>query len=77
MSGAWAGVTIRLVLDGSFDWRIFMCYVPFPYGLSFLTAWFPQVSQTSYMVARSFKSKFSRKQGGSYVTFYGLALEET
>ena len=33
MSGAWAGMTIRLVLSGSFDWRTFICCVLFHVAL--------------------------------------------
>ena len=42
MSGAWAGMTIRLILGGSLDWRTYM-FCTFSCGLGFCTAWLPQV----------------------------------
>ena len=46
------------------------------YGLSFLTAWWPQGSQTSYVVPHGSKSKCSSKQKNrSYMAFSDLATE--
>lgn len=39
-------------------------------GLDFLTARWSHGNWTVYMVAESFKSKYSREQGGSFTTFY-------
>lgn len=45
--------------------------VAFPHGLGFLITWWPQGSQTSYMVPRG----STNKQGRSCVPFCDLAVE--
>lgn len=56
---------------------------PFPYGptmwtnIDFLTVWQPQGKQIAWMAAEDFKSKYSRKKGGSCLIFLGLSLSHS
>lgn len=73
-------LTVSLAVAGSFDWKACTWCVASSCGLGFLIAWLPQVIQTSYMVANSFKNKFFRKWPslrGNIVYFYHTLLIRT